>query len=114
VLSGLALYAVVERMRWQRFHQDYRAVNEVLRVQRAWWSAGLTDIGIPFVPPGFGSFASLVMAYEYANVPLYVLLTLPAMSILRHEWREAAEVASANNWQFWRHVGAPILAPLER
>jgi putative spermidine/putrescine transport system permease protein len=72
---------------------------------------GLTDIGIPFVPPGFGSFASLVMAYEYANVPLYVLLTLPAMSILRHEWREAAEVASANNWQFWRHVGAPILAP---
>ena len=72
---------------------------------------GLTDIGIPFVPPSMGSFASLVMAYEYANIPLYVLLTLPAMSVLRHEWREAAEVASATPWQFWRHVGAPILAP---
>lgn len=46
VLAGLALYAVVERMRWQRIHQDYRAVNEVLRVQRAWWAAGLSDIGM--------------------------------------------------------------------
>jgi putative spermidine/putrescine transport system permease protein len=51
------------------------------------------------------------MAYSYTNVPLFVLLTLPAMSIVRHEWLEAAEICAATNWQFWRYVGLPILSP---
>jgi putative spermidine/putrescine transport system permease protein len=71
----------------------------------------LHDSGIPWVPPELGSFASLVMAYEYTNVPLFVLLTLPAMGIVRQEWLEAAEVSGATRAQFWRHVGLPVLAP---
>ena len=71
----------------------------------------LQDIGIPWIPPEIGSFASLVMAYSYTNIPLFVLLTLPAMGILRQEWLEAAEVCAASRWQFWRFVGLPILAP---
>ena len=51
------------------------------------------------------------MAYSYTNIPLFVLLTLPAMGILRQEWLEAAEVCAASRWQFWRFVGLPILAP---
>jgi putative spermidine/putrescine transport system permease protein len=69
------------------------------------------DVGIPWVPPEIGSFTSLVMAYSYTNVPLFVLLTLPAMSILRQEWLEAAEVCAASRWQFWRFVGMPVLSP---
>lgn len=41
VLMGLVVYRVASLARWQSVHQDYRAVNEVLRVQRAWWAAGL-------------------------------------------------------------------------
>ncbi len=69
------------------------------------------DIGIPWTPPEIGSFTSLVMAYSYTNVPLFVLLTLPAMGILRQEWLEAAEVCAASRGQFWRFVGLPILTP---
>ncbi|HET7092910.1 MAG TPA: hypothetical protein VFI22_05510 [Thermomicrobiales bacterium] len=71
----------------------------------------IQELGIPFVPPMIGSFASLVLAYEYTNVPLFVLLTLPAMSILRNEWLEAAETCAASRGQFWRYVGMPILTP---
>lgn len=71
----------------------------------------MQDIGVPWDPPDIGSFASLVMAYSYTNVPLFVLLTLPAMGILRQEWLEAAEVCAASRWQFWRFVGMPVLSP---
>lgn len=64
-----------------------------------------------FMPPEIGSFTSLVMAYSYTNVPLFVLLTLPAMGIIRTEWMEAAETCAATRWQFWRYIGAPVLAP---
>lgn len=69
------------------------------------------SVGIGFVPPSIGSITSLVIAYEYTNIPLFVLLTLPAMGILRREWMEAAEVAAASRLQFWRYVGLPILTP---
>lgn len=71
----------------------------------------LRDINIPWVPPEIGSFTSLVMAYSYTNIPLFVLLTLPAMGILRQEWLEAAEVCAASRGQFWRYVGMPVLSP---
>lgn len=71
----------------------------------------VTDIGLPFDPPQMGTVTSLILAYEYTNVPLFVLLTLPAMGILRKEWMEAAEVSRATRWQFWRYVGFPILTP---
>lgn len=41
----LAIFAVIVLARWRRWQplaEDLRAVNEMLRVQRAWWSAGLT------------------------------------------------------------------------
>jgi putative spermidine/putrescine transport system permease protein len=71
----------------------------------------LQEVNIPWVPPEIGSFTSLVMAYSYTNIPLFVLLTLPAMGILRQEWLEAAEVCAASRGQFWRYVGLPVLSP---
>ena len=41
VFAAVAVHAILDHRRWQRFAEDYRAVNEALRVQRAWWQAGL-------------------------------------------------------------------------
>lgn len=68
-------------------------------------------LGLPFLPPGQNSFWGMMLAYEYSNAPLFVLLSLPVMRLLRDEWWEAAQTSSATRWQFWRHVGLPILGP---
>jgi len=72
---------------------------------------GLQGLGIGFVPPRPSSFIGLLAAYSYTNIPLFVLLTIPAMGILRSEWWEAAQTASATRWQFWRMIGIPVLTP---
>jgi putative spermidine/putrescine transport system permease protein len=71
----------------------------------------LKSLGVPFTPPESSSFLGLVIAFEYNNLPLFVLLTVPAMGILRKEWQEAAQTSSATPLQFWRMVGLPILFP---
>ena len=40
-----------------------------------------------------------------------ILVIAPAIDGLRREWREAASSLGANSWQFWRHVGIPIMTP---
>ena len=40
-----------------------------------------------------------------------ILVIAPAIDGLRREWREAASSLGASSWQFWRHVGLPILFP---
>jgi putative spermidine/putrescine transport system permease protein len=71
----------------------------------------LAAIGMGITPPAPSSFAGLVMGYEYSNIPLYVLLTIPAMGVLRNEWWEAAQTASSTRLQFWRYIGLPVLSP---
>jgi hypothetical protein len=39
---GAVVYFARKR-RWQPLYEDYRAVSEMLRVQRAWWAAGLPN-----------------------------------------------------------------------
>ncbi|MFE3072935.1 ABC transporter permease [Streptomyces sp. NPDC059247] len=57
------------------------------------------------------SFTGLTVVYLYFLIPLMVLVTVPALDGLRPQWREAARNAGATPWQFWRHVGLPVLAP---
>ncbi|WP_416069631.1 ABC transporter permease [Streptomyces sp. AK02-01A] len=57
------------------------------------------------------SFTGLCVIYLYFLVPLMVLVSVPALDGLRPQWREAAQNAGATSWQFWRHVGLPVLAP---
>ena len=71
----------------------------------------IQGMGFPFAPPARESFAALVITYEHANIPLFVLLLVPAMGMLRNEWFEAAETSSATRLQFWRRIGLPILLP---
>lgn len=57
------------------------------------------------------SFWGLVVTYVYFILPLYVLLVLPAMSVIRPEWWEAVQTAGGTRWHFWRRVGGPVLFP---
>jgi putative spermidine/putrescine transport system permease protein len=57
------------------------------------------------------TFTGLCVIYLYFLVPLMVLVSVPALDGLRPQWREAAQNAGATSWQFWRHVGLPVLAP---
>jgi len=51
------------------------------------------------------------LIYTYFQIPLMVLVFLPAVDGLKVQWREASENLGASAWQYWRHVGAPLLAP---
>jgi putative spermidine/putrescine transport system permease protein len=71
----------------------------------------LRGLGLPWAPPPVDSFEGLILGFAYTNVPLFVILTLPAFGILRDDWAEAARVAAASRTQYWRRIGLPILAP---
>jgi putative spermidine/putrescine transport system permease protein len=65
---------------------------------------------------GLGGFSlytrlGLGLVYLYFLVPLMVLTIIPALEALRPQWREAAENLGATGWQYWRHVGGPVLFP---
>jgi len=49
--------------------------------------------------------------YMYFQIPLMVLVILPALEGLRPAWREAAQNMGAGTWQYWRYVGGPVLFP---
>ena len=53
----------------------------------------------------------LVLVYTYFQIPLMLIVFLPAVDGLRSQWREAAETLGGSTWDYWRHVAGPILAP---
>jgi putative spermidine/putrescine transport system permease protein len=53
----------------------------------------------------------VAIVYMYFQVPLMVLVILPALEGLRPAWREAAHNMGASSWQYWRYVGGPVLFP---
>jgi putative spermidine/putrescine transport system permease protein len=57
------------------------------------------------------SETGLIILYTYFQIPLGVLLLYPAFDALREDWRESASLLGASSWQFWRHIGLPVLTP---
>ena len=53
----------------------------------------------------------LMLIYLYFQVPLMVIVFLPAVEGLRPQWREATETLGGTTWTFWRRVAGPILLP---
>lgn len=53
----------------------------------------------------------IALIYLYFQIPLMVLVFMPAIDGLKVQWREACENLGGSAWQYWRHVGAPLLAP---
>jgi len=73
----------------------------------------LNDIGLNIYNDGFTLFnlTGITVVYLYFQIPLMVLIILPALEGLRPAWREAAENLGARSWEYWRYVGGPVLMP---
>ncbi|WP_211294282.1 ABC transporter permease [Lentzea kentuckyensis] len=53
----------------------------------------------------------LTLVYTFFQIPLMVIVFLPALDGLRPQWREANASLGGTSWTYWRHVGGPILLP---
>lgn len=72
----------------------------------------LKAIGIDLYPEfRIYSITGLTIAYVYFQLPLFILLIIPALLGLRRDWRDAATSLGASARQYWMHVALPILFP---
>jgi len=73
----------------------------------------MSVFGFNLYATGFNllSFTGLVITYLYFQIPLMVLILMPALDGLKREWREASEILGASKWQYWSYVAFPILWP---
>lgn len=53
----------------------------------------------------------LIVVYLYFQIPLMVIVFIPALEGMRDEWREAAVNLGATRWQYLRQVVVPVLRP---
>jgi putative spermidine/putrescine transport system permease protein len=68
--------------------------------------------GLVFHASWYYSFPwGITVIYAYFQIPLMVLVFLPAIDGLKVQWREASESLGSSAWQYWRYVGAPLLLP---
>jgi putative spermidine/putrescine transport system permease protein len=58
----------------------------------------------------YGLFG-LGVVYAFFQIPLMVLIFLPALDGLQPQWREASDNLGGGFWAYWRYVAGPILAP---
>ncbi|MEN9246355.1 MAG: ABC transporter permease subunit, partial [Thermostichales cyanobacterium SRBZ-1_bins_19] len=72
----------------------------------------LRPLGMPLDPQVFlYGFWGLCIVYTYFQIPLTVLVLVPAFQGLRREWQEAAANLGATPQQYWLYVGLPVLMP---
>ena len=73
----------------------------------------LSGSGIDLYGNGFtlDSTAGFTAVYAYFQIPLMVLITLPAIDGLKVSWREAAANLGGTSFTYWRRVGIPVLMP---
>jgi putative spermidine/putrescine transport system permease protein len=74
----------------------------------------LQDHGINIFPNGavwLYELSGVTLIYTYFQIPLMVLVFLPALDGIRPQWREATESLGGSTWHYWRYVAGPLLAP---
>ncbi len=72
-----------------------------------------TLFGINIYAYGFNilSFWGLTLTYVYFQIPLMVVIIVPAIDGLKKEWGEAAATLGATQAQYWRMVVIPVIWP---
>jgi putative spermidine/putrescine transport system permease protein len=70
-------------------------------------TVGTSDAGFSWL---YG-MPGLILVYTYFQIPLMVIVFLPALEGLRPQWREAAVNLGATTTQYWLQVGFPLLRP---
>ena len=73
----------------------------------------LQQHGLDFYAGGIWLYQlkGLMLVYAYFQIPLMVLVFLPALDGIRPQWREATESLGGRTWHYWRYVAGPLLAP---
>jgi putative spermidine/putrescine transport system permease protein len=73
----------------------------------------LVDRGIDIFAKGvwLTELSGLVLVYTYFQIPLMLIVFLPALDGIRPQWREATESLGGSTWHYWRYVAGPLLAP---
>jgi putative spermidine/putrescine transport system permease protein len=73
----------------------------------------LKDHGLDFYPKGVWLYdlPGLILIYTYFQIPLMLIVFLPALDGIRPQWREATESLGGGTWHYWRYVAGPLLAP---
>lgn len=61
-------------------------------------------------PNWLSSLPGLITIYCYFQIPLMIIIFLPAVDSIRPQWREATESLGGNTFQYWTRVAGPILA----
>lgn len=84
-------------------------------------TVGLNGVLTVWVQQAFGwnlagsgwlySLTGLIVVYTYFQIPLMVIVFVPALEGLRAQWREAAISLGASRWQYFREVAVPLLTP---
>jgi putative spermidine/putrescine transport system permease protein len=71
------------------------------------------DLGVDLYANGVWLFElpGLILVYTYFQIPLMVIVFLPALDGIRPQWREATESLGGSTWQYWTRVAGPLLAP---
>lgn len=73
----------------------------------------LKDHGIDIFANGVWLYEApgITLIYLYFQIPLMVLVFLPALDGIRPQWREATDSLGGSTWHYWRYVAGPLLAP---
>jgi putative spermidine/putrescine transport system permease protein len=74
--------------------------------------ATIGPAGVLFHASWYSNFPwGISLIYCYFQIPLMVLVFLPAVDGLKVQWREAAENLGGSTWHYWRYVAGPLLTP---
>jgi putative spermidine/putrescine transport system permease protein len=60
---------------------------------------------------GIDIFADGVWLYVYFQVPLMIIIFMPALEALKPQWAEASATLGGTTATFWWRIGLPVLAP---
>ena len=74
----------------------------------------LTEFGITVGSSGTWIYQwnkGLMLVYLYFQIPLMLIVFLPAVEGLKPQWREATETLGGSTFLYWRKVAGPILLP---
>lgn len=55
--------------------------------------------------------SGLLLIYIYFQIPLAILLLVPAFDVIRKEWVESVSLLGGSTGYFWLKVGIPVLMP---
>ncbi len=128
VFGGFLAYLVVTRPATSLFRRVVTAISGVLAqfggvplafaftatlsFQGALTEAFRNLFGVDIYGSGWlYGIPGLILVYSYFQIPLMVIVFLPALDGIRPQWREAAVNLGASTWQYWRRVAGPMLVP---